>query len=96
MLEAFLERGVQRRIQELLDMAECPEAGPDFSHCVHIQRIERADGRGVEVDRAAVVAEKDGAGDDAGAVLEEDHRAGIRVQAGGGVAESAVARGEIA
>ena len=48
------------------------------------------------MDGAAVVAEKNRAGDDAGAVLEEDDGAGIGAQASGGIAESAVAGREIA
>ena len=96
MLEPFLERRVERGIEELLYVPEGAKAGPDFAHGFDIERGERADGCGVEVDGAAIVAEEDRAGDDAGAVLEEDDRARIGAQAGGRITKYAVAAGEIA
>jgi hypothetical protein len=96
MPEPFLQGRVQSGVQKLLHVAEGTEARPDLAHRFDIERGERADGCRVEVDRATVVAKEHRAGDDAGAVLEEDDGAGIGAQPGGGIAESAVAGGEIA
>src|SRR5688572_19410650 len=71
---------VERRIQMLLDVPEAAEAGPDFSHRLHIERIEGAEGANIKVERAAVtafgflellIAQENRAGDDASAILEQ-------------------------
>src|SRR5262245_51139081 len=102
MLQSSFERRIPRGIEVLLHVTKSAETRPYLAHRRHIEWIECPKGSNVEIQRAAVAADRaieslisqeNGAGDDSSAILKENDRPGFGVEPGGWIAISAVAGG---